>query len=98
MGYKLPDWKKSIGQNTYDVDMGDESFTVPKVEYLLGSQVQALSASDDVDGGIYTVLDEIAPGLGAAFVGVPVKYLKEFMSDWQGDSGITLGESEASSN
>lgn len=97
MGYKIPDWKKSIDQNLFEVETDDgQVFKLPKAEYLTGAQVQRFAAANDVEGGVYTVLDEVAPGLGTALLEVPVKFVKEFVADWQKDAGITLGESSAS--
>lgn len=99
MGYKLPDWKKSLDQNMFDfeTDTG-ETFKLPKAEYLTGNQVQRFAQADSIEGGVYTVLDEVAPGLGTALAAVPVKYVKEFIAEWQKDAGISLGESSASSS
>ncbi|UGS26322.1 hypothetical protein K8F61_17100 [Microbacterium resistens] len=99
MGYKLPDWKKSLDQNMFDfeTDTG-EKFLLPKAEYLTGKQVQRFAEANSVEGGVYTVLDEVAPGLGTALADVPVKFVKEFIQEWQKDAGITLGESSASSS
>ncbi|WP_157560528.1 hypothetical protein [Microbacterium gubbeenense] len=98
MGYKVPDWKKSLDQNKFDVEVDGSTFLLPKAEYMTGAQVQRFSEADDVEGGVYTVLDEVSPGLGTAMKDVPVKYVKEFISEWQKDSGISLGESSASSS
>lgn len=98
MGYKVPDWKKSIDQNKFEVEVGGETFALPKAEYLTGRQAQQFEKSDEVEGGIYAVLDGIVDGLGAAMLDVPQKYIKEFVAEWQEDSGISLGESEASSS
>lgn len=97
MGYKVPDWKKSINQNKFEVEVAaGQSFSLPKAEYLTGSQVMRFRDADDIEGGIYAVLDEMAPGLGTAMADVPIKYVKEFIADWQKDAGVSLGESSAS--
>lgn len=98
MGYKVPDWKKSIDQDKFDVTVGDDTYYLPKAEYLTGAQAQRFADADHVDGGLYAVLDEVEPGLGTALVDVPVKYVKDMVAEWQKDSGISLGESEASSS
>lgn len=96
MGYKIPDWKKSIDQDKFDVETADGTFKLPKAEYLTGRQAQRFAEADDTEGGIYAVLDEVTPGLGTALIDVPVKYVKEMVEAWQDDSGVSLGESEAS--
>ncbi|MGO3649349.1 hypothetical protein [Agrococcus casei] len=98
MGYKVPDWKKSINQNKFEVDTPDGKFTMPKAEYMTGAQAQAFADADESAAGVYAVLDEISPGLGTAMIPVPVKFLREMLEAWQADSGITLGESSLSSS
>lgn len=96
MGYKIPDWKKSIDQDKFEVETPEGAFLLPKAEYLTGRQVQAFAEADDEADGIYRVLDDVTPGLGTALLDVPVKYVKELVEAWQADSGVSLGESEAS--
>lgn len=96
MGYKVPDWKKSVDQNKFEVEVDGETFTIPKAEYLTGAQVEQFAAASTTEGGVYTVLDSLAPGLGEAMRAVPVAFTKEFIAEWQKDAGITLGESSAS--
>lgn len=98
MGYTVPDWKQSINQNKFDVTVDGTTYQLPKAEYLSGEQVQVFASSGDREGGVYDALDVVAPGLGTALRAVPVKYVKEFMAEWQKDSGISLGESSASSS
>lgn len=96
MGYKVPDWKKSIDQDKYDVETEDGTFQLPKAEYLTGNQVMLFRNADDLDGGVFEALDEVAPGLGSALADVPIKYVKEMIADWQANAGVSLGESSAS--
>jgi hypothetical protein len=95
-GYKVPDWKKSIGQNMYDVEVGDKTFTIPRAEYLSAEHVELMSRTGEL--GSTFVLNTICPGLGDAFAPVPVKFVNEFIAAWQKDSSIDLGESEASAD
>lgn len=97
MGYVVPDWKKSIDQNKFDVTVGDQTFRLVKAEYMTGDEVEKLQAASDSPIALYGVLDDMCPGLGAAFRPVPMKYLLEFVQAWQNESGIELGESLASS-
>lgn len=98
MGYKVPDWKKSIDQDKFDVETASGVFQLPKAEYLTGRQAQQFADADEAEGGIYAVLDELAPGLGDALIDVPVVYVREMVEAWQAESGITLGESSPSSS
>lgn len=97
MGFKVPDYKQSIKQNVYSVDFPEKSFEVPKFKYLKGEYVDMLTRPSEF-GGPYAVLDKVKDGLGAAFKPLPFIAYEEFMKDWQSDSGVTVGESEASEN
>lgn len=96
MGYKVPDWKKSIDQDKFEVETDNGTFLMPKIEWLTGRQVQRFEEADEIEGGIYTVLDEVSPGLGEAMLDVPVKVVKEMVASWREEAGIDLGESSAS--
>lgn len=99
-GYRVPEWKQSIRQNLFDVEIEGQSFQLVKAEYMTGDQVQALqvatSSGDPSD--LYGFLDELCPGLGTAMRPVPMKFLNEFVQAWQKDSGMDLGESLASTD
>lgn len=96
MGYKVPDWKKSIDQNQFEVETESGVFKLPKAEYLTGAQILRFREADSIEGGVYAVLDEVSPGLGTAMLDVPIRYVKEFVTNWQKDAGVSLGESSAS--
>lgn len=98
MGYKVPDWKKSIDQDKYEVETESGTFYLPKAEYLTGAQVMLFQRADQTERGVYDALDAVAPGLGEALINVPIQYVKEMMQDWQGQSAVALGESSASAN
>ncbi len=98
MGYKIPDWKKSIDQDKFDVETPEGTFQLVKAEYITGRQAEAFAKADETEGGIYAVLDDLTPGLGTALIDVPVKFVKELVEAWQEDSGVSLGESEASAS
>lgn len=100
MGYKVPDWHKLPDKKTkYDIEFPDgEVYTLPKVKYMTSEQADRMAEADQIEGGFYTVFDELAPGLGAALKKTPRQFIDELIADWQKDSGIELGESEASSD
>ena len=98
MGYKVPDWKKSIDQDKYEVETDAGMFHLPKAEYLTGAQVMLFQRADQTERGVFDALDAVAPGLGEAMINVPIKYVKEMIADWQGSSAVSLGESTASAN
>lgn len=93
-GFKVPDWKKSIGQNMYEVEVGDKTFSIPRAEYLPAEHVDLMGRTGEL--GMSNVLNTICPGLGDAFAPVPIKFVNEFIEAWQQDSDITPGESGAS--
>ena len=49
-GYKVPDWKKSIGQNdtTFVVTIDDVDFVLPKAEWLPSEQVELLGRTGEL--------------------------------------------------
>ena len=96
MGYKVPDWKKSLDQNKFDVEVGSKTFHLVKVDYLTGAQTEMLAKAGEFEGGMYALIDELCPGLGTAFRNVPTRFFNELIEAWQKDSGIDLGESSAS--
>lgn len=62
MGYKVPNWKKSIGQadTTFTVTMDDGTeFVLPKGEWLEVEQVELLGRVGEL--GLIRVLDTICP-------------------------------------
>ena len=60
-GYKVPDWRKSIGQNMYDVEVEGYEFTIPRAEYLTTEQVEKLGNSGEL--GLIRVLNDICPAV-----------------------------------
>jgi len=97
MGYKVPDWKNSDDETTFEVVVGKKTYVLPRLEYLTGAQAERMSKSDEIDGGIKAVLDELSAGLGSAWSDVPSKFFNEFLEAWHADSAVDLGESGASS-
>lgn len=98
MGYTVPDWKQSIHQNIYPVTVGENTYELPKAKYITGEQAERMQHADTAGESMYDILDDICPGLGAAFRGIPVMFMQELLEDWQKDSGVTVGESAASAN
>jgi hypothetical protein len=98
MGYKVPDWKQSKDQNTFEVEVGRKTFRLVKAEYMTGAQAEKLQHAGEHEGGMYALLDDMCAGLGTAFRDVPMVYFREFIEAWQKDSGIDLGESPASAS
>ena len=96
MGYKVPDWRKSIGQNMFEVETESGVFLIPKAEYLTGAQAEAFAGSDSSPRAVFDALNDLAPGLGDALIGVPQLYVKEMLREWRAASAVEPGESSAS--
>lgn len=99
MGYKVPDWRNAPDEETkFKVDFPDgRTFWPPKVGFLNGEQAERMGQADEVEGGMYAVLDEICPGLGSAWRLAPNRYFLEFLKNWHKDSDLEPGESSDSS-
>lgn len=89
MGYVVPDWKKSIKQNMYDITIGKKVFEIPHAKYLTGEQAERFQN----DGGDWELFDELAKGLGAELKKLPIFIVEDIIEDWQKESGISVGES-----
>lgn len=98
MGYVVPDWKKSIKQNVYPITIGSKVYELPKAKFLTGEQAERFKDAGGEGVSSYDIFDELVPKLGAELKKLPVAIFEEIITDWQKDSGVTLGESEASDN
>lgn len=58
-GYKVPDYKKSVAQNMFDVEVGGLVFTIPRAEWLPSEQIELLTKTGEL--GTITVLNRICP-------------------------------------
>ena len=98
MAFKVPDSKRSIAQNRFEfkVPGNRKTFSVPRAKYLTIGQVEKLSElGDNLNMTDLLALFDEPEALEAAR-GLDIEQLQALMEAWQEDSGLTLGESEAS--
>lgn len=100
MSFKVPESKRSIGQNlfTFEVPGDATEYTIPKAKYMTVGQVELLAGSpgDIKITDVLSVLGQNEPA-AAAVRTLDVEQMQALMTAWQEDSGLVLGESSASS-
>lgn len=98
MVYKVPESKKSIGQNMFEFELPDGAvYAIPKAKYLSAGEIEQLAMSPD-DLKITDILDLLGQteAASAAVRLLDIEQLMGLMTAWQEDSGLTMGESSAS--
>jgi hypothetical protein len=95
MAFQVPAAKKSIGQNWFEFQMpGDDTvYRIPAVKTLKLDRVADIERSL---ASVRDLFEEHAPGVFARFD--DAEQFNELVKAWQSDSGVTLGESEASAS
>lgn len=97
MVYEVPAAKRSIEQNTFKFKVGAKTFSVPKFEHLSVGVLEAVeSAPDNAIGPYLSVFGEKDSPIGKAIRSLDKDQLTALIQAWQSDSGVTVGESEAS--
>lgn len=94
MVYEIPRNKKSIKQNEYTVKVGDREYNLPLMGKIKPSVVLESQEHADELKQLWVLLEGVAPGLFDEFE--DGDELGAFFKDWQKESGIEVGESEAS--
>lgn len=98
MAYAVPESKRSIKQNQFEFTIpgNDKTFYIPKAKYLTIGQVEKLSLKgEEVD--LTDILEILGQGEAHDAVrDLDQEQLFALMEAWQADSGITVGESSAS--
>lgn len=97
MAYQVPESKRSIAQNRFEVTLPDgTTFSMPKAKYLTVGQIETLSQKADelTLTDMLELFDE--PESARAVRGLDSDQLQGLMLAWQEDSGIAVGESSAS--
>lgn len=98
MTFEVPASKRSIKQNQFQFKVpGDrKTYSIPKAQYLSIGQVAELSQKGG-DVQITDLLDILGQGdAHAAVRTLDQEQLVALMEAWQADSGLTTGESSAS--
>ncbi len=97
--YEIPDEKKSINQNVFEVKVPDgKVYKLPKFDYLSPRQAAAFDKADEDLQSMFDLLDEIGKpkGLGTFLFDSPSAYTHQLMDAWMKESGVSAGESETS--
>jgi exonuclease V gamma subunit len=92
MVYEVPESKKSKGQSEYEFKLAGKTFTIPKFKYL----PPRISLRLDSNQGLLAFFGKYAPD--ALDLLEDNEQLQELFKDYQRDSGITVGESLASTD
>lgn len=92
--YEVPFDKKSIEQDKYQFKIGAKVHGVKKAKYLSGREAIAVAAGDL--SAIYDIFGADGTPTGDAVRDLPIEHFNGLVEDWTRDSGITLGESQAS--
>lgn len=98
MVYKVPESKKSIGQNMFEFELPDGMLvSIPKAKYLTAGEIESL-AENKGELKVTDILDLLGQTVEAqaAVRQLDIEQLMGLMKAWQEDSGIELGESSAS--
>jgi hypothetical protein len=103
MTYKVPAAKKSKDQNRFEIDIDVEvkgkietrHFEIPSMKYMKPDIVARAELMPNTSGSKF-LINSVAPGLFELFE--DGEQFNDFMEAWQEFSGITVGESSASSD
>lgn len=98
MPYEVPASKRSIKQNQFAFKVpGDrKTYHIPSAKYMTIGQVEALSAKGD-QVAITDILEILGQGEAREAVRtLDQEQLMALMEAWQDDSGLSVGESSAS--
>lgn len=101
--FQVPASKSGQKANRFAFKIGDESFDVPKMEFLTGEQID-LICQGDLRGGIHDVAAKYAifgaadTPVGRAVRTLDQPQLEALLTQYQIESGITVGESAASTD
>lgn len=97
MAFQVPKSKASIRQNRFEfqVEEGGKTYDLPLMKYL---PVRVIEAMNDTDRSFGALLSAFGDGEAAEAVrDLDAEQLNALMEAWEEESGITAGESAASS-
>ena len=100
MTYEVPESKRSLKQNQFlfKVPGNTKQFTVVKAKFLPVGLIETLSGNDKAVS-IKDLLELFGGGEASEAVrGLDSEQLNDLMGAWQKDSGISVGESSASTD
>lgn len=97
MVYEVPAAKRSLKQNVFEFKVAGRTYSVPKFEYLPVGVLETIEATAvDAIGPFLDIFGAKDSPVGKAVRGLDKEQMVALISAWQADSGVTVGESEAS--
>lgn len=97
MVYEVPAAKRSLKQNLFEFKVGSKTYTVPKFEHLSVGVLESVeTAPANAIGPYLSVFGEADSPVGKAIRTLDKDQLTALIEAWQSDSGVSVGESEAS--
>lgn len=93
MAYQVPKSKASIKQNRFEFEVDGKTYDIPQMKYLSIGSVEAFENEHPIQGLIMASDNEDAR---AALRSLEGDQLEGLMEAWQKESGVSVGESEAS--
>lgn len=97
MTFQVPASKASIGQNVFEFTIGKDKFKVKRTKFLTVDEAVALGSDDNVVAAL-ALFGAAGTKQGDAVRALDVEQFQALVAAWQADSGVTLGESEASAS
>jgi hypothetical protein len=95
--FEVPAAKRSLKQNVFEFKVGTKAFSVPKFEHLSVGVLEAVElAPENAIGPYLSVFGVKDSAIGKAIRTLDKDQLTALIGAWQADSGVTVGESEAS--
>lgn len=95
MVYEVPASKASKGQDQFEFSIGGQAFKVKKLKFIPIGQRAAIS---DNGGAQVDFFGAAGTKQGDAVRALDEEQYTALVEAWQADSGVTVGESEASSS
>jgi hypothetical protein len=95
MVYEVPASKASVGQSDFQFTIGGKPYKVRKLKFLTIGQAEALEAPDSVSV-VLDLFGKVGTKQGDAVRSLDKEQFEALVEAWQSDSGVSVGESEAS--
>ena len=88
MVFKVPESKASIGQNTYEFEIGGKVWTIKKFKFLSVGAAESMQAT----GSLTVMLNELDREAADELRKLNSEQFEALLNDWIEDSGIKPGE------
>lgn len=96
MTFEVPESKASLDQNRFKFKIGARSYTVPKAKFMSIEDSFAIEMGDGE--ALLNFFGREGSSQGKAIRGLDREQWDALLEAWKQDSGIGVGESEASSS